>query len=297
MSEKPATMTPEQQQALEEAKAKFEELKTQLGRAATQAQGIVRQHLAVAREREVYAERELERSRELQARLEAQLAHPSIAEHHTRITMLAAIYAEMKAMMTIEIAIHERNLTEVAAIPPLEAREDYEANPALTASHDDVGYREHRTRMDVALLDYHWFRNRRGLDALLRAAGIDQAGYEVPADEVEAQESAAQTVRDAVASSQEVAALIGRLGPELEEAFALLDWAKDSMQSFAQLPLAAKRDALSDADWLKVNARLQQIMELGDRVQAFPALAALFPYRGASNPLFENEPSLSGGLK
>jgi hypothetical protein len=150
--------------------------------------------------------------------------------------------------------------------------------------------------MDVALLDYHWFRNRRGLDVVMRAAGVETRGYEA-GDEEAAQAAAAGELKAAMGADTNAAMLVGRLGPELEEAYALLDWAKESMQTFGQLPAASKKEAYADPDWAKLNGRLHQVLELSERVQDVPALAALFPYKGKAEPLFQHQPRAAGGLK
>lgn len=291
MSDPTATMTPEQQAAYDEAKKKFDELKGQFDRAMTDAKNTTSHQLKVAQERLAHAERELERSASLRERLEPSKDVPQVVEHYEKMRLLSEVYSEMKAMMAIEVAILERNFKEIDAIPALELRPDYpqDLNPVVVPPHTDLGYIEHRTRMDVALLAYHWFRNRRGLDAVMRAAGVELRAYEAGEEEA-TQAAAAEALKQAMAADKETTILVNKLGPELEEAFALLDWATESLQTLAQLPAQAKRDALADPDWTKVNARVTQLLELAERVHNVPALAPHFPYKGKATPLFETQP-------
>jgi len=283
------TMTPEQQAALDEAKQKFIELQTQLAKATSHAKDMVQQHVLVARERLEHAERERGEAQALRERLEPRKAEPNVVEHHTKMAMLEELYSQMKGMMAIELAIHERNFKEIDAIPPLEMREDYpvDLKPAVYAAHENIDYLEHRARMDVASLDYHWYRNRRALDAVMRAAGVELRGYEA-GEEEEAQAAAADQLKGQAAGDRDVQILLGRLGPELEEAYALLDWAKDSLQSLGKLPRESKREALGDPDYVKLNARLMLLMELPERVRDLPALAPLFPYTGPAELPFQH---------
>lgn len=291
MSDPTATMTPEQQAAYEEAKKKFDELKTQFDRAMGEAKDAVQHQLKVARERLAFAERELERSSQLRERLEANKADPQVVEHYEKMRLLSNTYAEMKAMQAAEVAVLERNFKEIDQIPPLELRADYpqDLNPVVVPPQNDLGYLEHRTRMDLAMLEYHWYRNRRGLDVVMRAAGCELQAYEAGEEEA-TQAAAAEQLKQAMAADKETQILVGKLGPELEEGFALLDWGRESLSTLGQLAPAAKREALADPDWTKVNARVTQILELAERVHQVPALAPLFPYKGKPQPLFELQP-------
>lgn len=291
MSEPTATMTPEQQAAYDEAKKKFDELKSQFDRAMIDAKNTTTHQLKVARERLAHAETELARSADLKARLEPSKDLPQVVEHYEKMRLLSEVHTQMQAMMAIEVAILERNYKEIDVIPMLELRPDYpqDLNPVVVPPHTDLGYIEHRTRMDVALLDYHWYRNRRGLDVVMRAAGVELQAYEAGEEEA-TQAAAAEELKQAMQGDRETAILVGKLGPELEEAYALLDWAKDSLQTLGQLPAAAKREALADPDWAKLNGRVTQLLELAERVQNVPALAPLFPYKGKPMLVFENQP-------
>jgi hypothetical protein len=283
------TMTPEQQAALDDAKQQFIELQTQLAKATSHAKNMVQQHVLVARERLEHAERERSEAQELRERLEPRKAEPNVVEHYTKMAMLEELYTQMQGMMAIELAIHERNFNEIDAIPPLEMRLDYpvDLKPAVYAAHENIDYLEHRTRMDVASLDYHWYRNRRALDIVMRAAGSELRGYDA-SEEEEAQAAAAEDLKTQTAGERDLQILLGRLGPELEEAFALLDWAKESLQTLGQLPRESKREALGDLDYIKLNARLLLIMELPDRAKDLPALAELFPYKGPAELPFQH---------
>lgn len=291
MSDPTATMTPEQQAAYDEAKKKFDELKGQFDRAMTDAKNTTAHQLKVARERLAHAERELERSADLKARLEPSKDLPQVVEHYEKMRLLSDVYTEMKAMMAIEVGILEKNYKEIDQIPMLELRADYpqDLNPVVQPPHLDLGYIERRTRMDVALLEYHWYRNRRGLDTVMRAAGVETPAYEAGEEEA-TQAAAADALKQAMQGDKETLILVGKLGPELEEAYALLDWAKESLQTLGQLPAAAKREALADPDWAKLNGRVTQLLELAERVHTMPALAPLFPYKGKANLEFEHQP-------
>lgn len=291
MSDPTATMTPEQQAAYEEAKKKFDDLKGQFDRAMSEAKETTAHQLKVARERLAHADQELARSASLKERLEPNKDHPQVVEHYEKMRLLSEVYAEMKAMMDVEVTLLERNFKEIDAIPMLELRPDYpqDLNPVVVAPHLDLGYIEHRTRMDVALLAYHWYRNRRSLDVVMRAAGVELAGYEAGEEEA-TQAAAGEQLKQAMQGDREAQILVGKLGPELEEAYALLDWARDSLQTLGQLPNPARREALADPDWAKLNGRVTQILELSERVQGVPALAPLFPYKGKPALTFEHQP-------
>lgn len=279
MVDKMANLSPEEKQAVQEAKQQFDAMRANVTQAVSKARATTDRFLQMARERLQYAKQEQTETGELRRTLEPRKDEPGLGEHFQRMALLETMYGRLAAMLEAEIAVLESNAQQISAVPSFELRADFpeEIPISLQAPHENLAVRERRALLDVALLDYHWYRNRKSIDVVMRACGIDMRPYE--ADDP-AQAQAAEALKAAAAGDRDTQIFLGSLGPALEEAYALLDWARDNAAGLAALPEAARREALGDADWLTLNSRLVTLLELSDRVQKMPALAPLFPYEG-----------------
>ncbi|MEB3330227.1 MAG: hypothetical protein VKQ33_13440 [Candidatus Sericytochromatia bacterium] len=278
MADQTARLTPEQQQAVQEAQRQYEEMKGSVAQAIGKARTTTERFLEMARERRAHAAAQQAEARELLDKMLPLQAQPALAEHISRMTLLDALYGRQVALLDAEAAVLEGNLRQLE-VPDLTPRADFpeELPLRVQAPQESLEVRLRRALLDVAMLDYHWFRNRQAIDVVFRATGLGLRPFE--GDEA-TQAAAAEVLRREAATHRETQIYLGSLGPLLEEAYALLDWARDSVTGLAALPEPARREALDDADWQTLNSRLVTLLELAERVQGLPALAALFPFEG-----------------
>jgi hypothetical protein len=279
MSDKPnATQSPQSKEAMEEAQKKLAELKDQLNQATKAAHESIAPALKVARERHQEAEMELKTARELREQLEPHKADLVLGEHHERMRLLEVMYAQMKVYAQAEIQVWERNLAQLALVPLNGQVEDYTSppEPELCLPVADPNYLLHRTLLDVALLAYHWHRNRAAIEVVLRAAEKETSVYQPAADHHEAFAGQVAEVKQAAAADRDLAVLTGSLASTFEETYALLDWGQSRANTLAQLPPAARKTSLDDPDWAKLNGGLTHLLDVKNRVAAHPRLAALF---------------------
>jgi hypothetical protein len=279
MADQTANMTPEQQQAVQEAQRQFEEMKGNVAQAMGKARTTTERFLEMARERRSHAAAQQSEARELLEKMAPLQGQPALQEHISRMTLLDAMYGRQVALLDAEMGVLEGNMRQLSEAPDLTPRADFpeELPLKVQAPQENMEVRLRRALLDVAMLEYHWFRNRQAIDVVCRATGIELRPFE--GDEA-AQVAAADVLKREAAAHRETQIYLGSLGPLLEEAYALLDWARDSVAGLAALPDGARREALDDADWQTLNSRLVTLLELAERVQGMPALAALFPFEG-----------------
>ncbi|MEB3197157.1 MAG: hypothetical protein VKP62_08120 [Candidatus Sericytochromatia bacterium] len=276
--EKTQSPNPDSKEAIAEAQRQLEEVRTQLSQATKGAQETISRQVQAARQRVEVAQADLQQAREVRERLEGRREEPGIEEHFQRMSLLEKVHAATETFASVELAVWERNAQQLAAIP---AGEDpaalSEAKPLdLRIPVADLDYLTERTLLDVALLEYHWYRNRAGIDVVLRASGNAFRAHDGSEDE---QEAAAAALKQAMGADQDLTIAVGRLSAVFEEAFALLDWGQAAGARLRQMPAAARQTALEDADWNKLNGSLLAILELRARYEDHPALGPLFGER------------------
>jgi hypothetical protein len=268
----PPNISPEEQQrALEEARKQFEAAKAKMDRQVAQGREVWGTELARVRS-------ELEEARATQATAieKRDKVAPKRDEHPAlfgRLEVLVEVFGQLANLKAAQIACYERGLAELEAIGPLDSDAPPAGVPALPQAADDLTFLEARARLDAALLDYYWRYHAAGLEAVLRASGNEATP--AGADE-EAVNGHVEALRQALKTDKELLIMLGRLGGELLEARALLEWGASSLKTVGQLPEGARRQALTDNDWAKLNASVQLLLTLGGRVKGIPALAALF---------------------
>jgi hypothetical protein len=275
MSEQQAQLSPaEQQKLLEEAKQKFEAAKGQLDRKADKAKDAWSHKIAELR-------KELEEAAAIQAdaaakrdAAEATKDTPEGLEIHARMSLVSEIHLQLGRMKEREIAVYQQCLDLLAGVGPLD-RDPPPAVPSFPAVQDDLAYLEARARYHTITLTYHWLRNRLGLEVLLRATGNEPAvtGNELWEGEVTKR---ADALRNAMKGDKDFMILVGKLGAELNDARALLDWGRSSLRTMSQLPEGPRRKALQDPDWAKLNGAMEVVLDAPERAKTFPALDQSF---------------------
>jgi hypothetical protein len=264
----------EQQKMLEEAKQKFEAAKSQMDRNASKAKDSWTAKIQVLR-------KELEEAAAIQAdaaakRDAAEPVKDTVAglEAFARASLVAEIYLQLGRMKEREIAVYQESVNLVDGLGPLDV-EPPPSVPKFPVVADDLAYLEARARFHTVTLTYHWLRNRLGLEVILRATGFEPAvtGNELWESEITKR---ADALRNAMKGDKEFMILAGKLGSELNEARALLDWGRGSLRTVGQLPEGPRRKALADTDWAKLNGAVQVVLDAPDRAKTFPALEQAF---------------------
>jgi hypothetical protein len=187
---------------------------------------------------------------------------------------VAEIYLQFGRMKEREIAVYQESINLVDNLGPLDV-EPPPAVPRFPIVAEDLAYLEARARYHTITLTYHWLRNRLGLEVILRATGYEPAvtGNEVWETEVTRR---ADALRAAMKGDKDFMILAGKLGSELNDARALLDWGRGSLRTVGQLPDGPRRKALEDPDWAKLNGAMQVVLDAPERAKTFPALEQAF---------------------
>lgn len=142
---------------------------------------------------------------------------------------------------------------------------------------DDARYLLARAQMYLYLGLQHWQGCQEGIDAILRATVNDRAIE--PRDEAEEASRAEAGKRVAALMQRDRAAmqLLHHAGTELQEAFSFFQWAASGLRNLAEMSDEVKRARLLDADWQKLSGKTVFLIQLIEKVQPYPELAALFP--------------------
>ncbi|MEB3284845.1 MAG: hypothetical protein VKN33_06125 [Candidatus Sericytochromatia bacterium] len=283
MSDKPAgTKAQDDQRALQEAQVQLQNLKGHLSEATKAATDAISPALQAAQGRLAEAQEGLAAATDMRQKLEAFRQEPALSEDYDRMVLLERLYTQMKVFASAEIGIWERNLARLNAIPQDGSVEDY-TEPSvseLVMPASDPEYLLHRTLLDVAMLGYHWHRNRMAIDVVLRAAGNELRSFRANEAGETHLTAQANILREAASRDRELAMALGSLGSVFEETYALLDWGQTAAETLAQLPVGARNESLADADWAKLNGGLVTLLEINKRVANQPLLAKLFSEEG-----------------
>ncbi|MDB5099362.1 MAG: hypothetical protein JWM80_3783 [Cyanobacteria bacterium RYN_339] len=264
----------EQQKMLEEAKQKFDAAKSQMDRSAGKARDAWNAKIQTLRKEVEEASVILADASAKRDESEAIKDTPAGLEVNARASLVAEIYLQLGRMKEREIAVYQECVTIIDNLGPLDV-EPPPAVPRFPSVADDLAYLEARARFHTITLTYHWLRNRLGLEVILRATGNEPAvtGNEVWETEVTQR---AETLRNAMQGDKDFMILAGKLGSELNESRALLEWGRGSLRTLGQLPEGPRRKALDDTDWAKVNGALQVVLDAPERSKTFPALEKSF---------------------
>lgn len=264
--------------AMKEAQQQYENLKGQLKQATKAAHDSIAPALQTARERLQEAETQLAAASDMRQQLEPHKQNLMILEDYERMTLLERLYTQAKVFALSEIEVWERNLKHLNDVPQDGTMADY-TDPTvseLVLPASDPNYLLQRTLLDVAMLAYHWHRNRMAIDIVLRAAGKELRTFK-PNEQGELHlAEQARILREAAATNMELAMLLGSLGASFEETYALFEWGQSSAETLSQLPPAVRKERLEDTDWAKLNGGLVALLDVPARVAQQPLLVKLF---------------------
>lgn len=272
----PQALSPEEQQKqLDEARRKLDAAKAQMDRQAAKGREawlvrIKAREAEIARTREALAEAQAA-AKELSERENDPLA----AELAARLALAAETHGHAIRMKEREIACYQQCVALVENIGPVNT-DPPPAMPTFPQPSHDLAYLEARSQFDASTLAYHMRRNKEGIDAILRASG--NGGETAPDEQLEAARKArADALRELTRTNKDLMIMLGKLGGELVDARALLDWAQSSLQTLGQLPAGPRGQALADADWAKLNGAVQMVIGLPERAKPTPPFGSFFP--------------------
>lgn len=270
----PPNISPEEQQrALEEARKQFDAAKAKMDRQVAQGREVWTSELARVR-----AELEDAKANQATAIEKRDKVAPKRDQHpalFARLELLVEVFGQLARLKEVQAGCYERGLEALTAIGPLDSDAPPTAVPELPQAAEDLAYLEARARMDAALLEYYWRYNSAGLEAVLRASGNEATPAADPAEE-QAIAGHVENLRQAMKTDKDLMLMLGRMGSELSEARALLEWGSSSLKTLGQLPEGPRRQALADNDWAKLNGSVELLLTVGQRVKGIPALASLF---------------------
>lgn len=270
----------------EEAKRKLAEAQAYLLKEADRGRKQFAFNVKSAQDRLAFARKELA---ELDDRRTKLLAHQQKAGADyllANVDVLRLVFSSVAMMMDETIACNRHNLELVSS-------EQLPEQAVFRVPQHEGAFLYARSRLDLALALLGWYQYAEGIDVVLRAAVGAQAIQPRNAAEEAERAARAQALKQAVQSDRDMAILLGRLGTELQEAEALIEWAKSALARLRDQPPALKRPAFADTDWAKLNGKAVFMATLGDTVAAFPALARYFPRQNAA-PLPYDELAWSG---
>jgi hypothetical protein len=262
---------------------RFDAVRQELTAARAEAIQTVERQLAAAKGRIQFAQGERSTTADLHSRLGLAEQTGEVQEMHTRLGLLVNVYAEMEKANQILADVHQQNLEFFNGIPELTQDQAINVSGAYQAAHEDLRYIEARARLDVAMLRYHWFRQRLALDLLLRVH-FNERALEAAGEMDATQAHKARELQSQMAQNKDLMVLVGKLASDVQEAQALMDWAVSSVHDFDVLPQEVKSVRLADRDWAVLNGKLNVLMNLAQRVADMPALAQHFPIEGSEIP-------------
>ncbi|MFN3429788.1 MAG: hypothetical protein ACK46X_07530 [Candidatus Sericytochromatia bacterium] len=272
-SKKPTAPTPDKPKELtpEEAKQKLADTQGALSAQVAKLKKQFTYNQKLAQDRLDFAVKELATIEGIQKKLAAFRQHLAGSHHFNNMSLLARVYEAVKEMMTIELAAHQHNLEVLESESPLEEK------PAFRVPVEDAEYLEARCKLDLALVLFHWIQNAEGIDVIMRATVNEMAIDCRDLEEEDMRHQRAYEMQSTLMRDREWAKTLGQIGLELQETRALIEWAQSNLKSIASLPAQARKHAVSDADWAKLNAKVLFLGDIFQRMQAFPALAKHFP--------------------
>lgn len=256
----------------EEAKQKLAEAQGSLTSQVAKLKKQFAYNQKLAQDRLDYATKELATIEAVQKKLAAFRQHLAGSHHFNNMSLLGRVYEGVREMMTIELAAHTHNLELLEA-----ASETVEEAPAFRVPIEEAEYLEARCKLDLALVLFHWIQNAEGVDVLMRATVNEMAIDCQSLEEEDMRHQRAYELQSTLMRDREWAKTLGQLGLELQETRALIEWAQSNLKSIAQLPAQARKHAVSDPDWAKLNAKVLFLGDIFQRMQAFPQLAKYFP--------------------
>lgn len=266
----PKTKKPEKELTAEEAQKRLTEAQGQLENKVAKLKKQFAYNLKLAQDREAYATKELATIDAVQKKLAAFRQHLAGSHHFNNMALLSRVYQGVKEMMAFEIAAHQHNLALLEA-------GTLEENPPFKVPAEDAEYIEARCKLDLALALFHWIQNAEGIDVLMRAAVNEMVIDCQSLEEEDMRHQRAYELQSTLMRDREWAKTLGQLGLELQEARALIEWAQSNLKAIAKLPADARKHAVSDPDWAKLNAKVLFLGDIFQRFQAFPQLAKYFP--------------------
>lgn len=266
----PKTKKPEKELTAQEAQKKLTEAQGQLENKVAKLKKQFAYNLKLAQDREAYATKELATIEAVQKKLAAFRQHLAGSHHFNNMALLSRVYQGVKELMAIEIAAHQHNLALLEA-------GTLEENPPFKVPAEDAEYIEARCKLDLALALFHWIQNAEGIDVLMRAAVNEMVIDCQSLEEEDMRHQRAYELQSTLMRDREWAKTLGQLGLELQEARALIEWAQSNLKAIAKLPADARKHAVTDPDWAKLNAKVLFLGDIFQRFQAFPQLAKYFP--------------------
>jgi hypothetical protein len=253
----------------EEAQQTLTRMQADLDRKLAKAQKQWTYNVKLAQDRLGHAIKELDRLEGVMAELEPYKDTAGGQPHYERVRLLYHVFEATRDMMLVQLADNRFNLAQLhgGGLTP---------ESVFRIPDEQVGYLRARARLDLALALFHWMVNLEGIDMVLRVT-VGQPAVTCKTPKAEAPfKQRAETLKAAIATDRNLAQLVAQLGTELEEAGALIDWAKATLVRIKQLPDAAKRSALADAEWPKLNGKVAFLSGLAEKARTQPALAPHF---------------------
>lgn len=225
------------------------------------------------------------------AALEARGDSPDFPAAQQALTVMRRMFDASVRMMERQIVTDHRNqeLASAGHAVAKEASDDAESwliaaresalgeNFRFLSVEDDLLYLLARAEVNLYLGLHHWLRSLDGIDAVLRATDEGTAITAATPEEESARARLADRFRQAMAGDEAVERELRALGPALREAWAFFEWGAQLLKKQGDWPVEARRNALADPDWQRLNGKTQLLVQLTHKMAQLPALAPFFP--------------------
>lgn len=258
----------------DEAVKKLEETLARVDKEIERNKTMLLEGIARLKRRIAATAQQIAEAEERCAQLAAHRDHPEGGYHHRSMTLVVRLHTAFQRMLGIELSYAEQDLATLElGTPGVLAPGD---KKVFRKAEDDLDYQESRATMDLNTVLLYWVQNIEGIDAVLRAMCQEKAlPGPTPAEE-ERRAERAKSLRAATKGNRDLTLYLMKLGEDLQETQALIEWAHANVASLATMPPAAKRTALADNDYAKLRGKVIMFATLDQRLTEFPDLAALF---------------------
>lgn len=260
----------------EEAERQLARMKAEFDRQLQKARRQWSYNVQLAEERLAYAVKELDRLEGVLAQITPYRDSAEGAPHYQRVRLLFHVYEAVRALTLTQLQANRHNLALLQS-------SELGADTPYRIPDEEPAYMMARSRLDLATALFHWMLNLDGIDMVLRATGATPAITAKTPRALAPLNRRAEALKAAMGADRALGLRLSKLSNELQDALALVEWAKAGLQKAPQMPIAGQCALFADPDWAKLNGVASYLAGLADWARQEPAIAEHFARPAAAS--------------